>query len=389
MQHRRRQRQQPCQPNSTAAAAELPNKLSTKQVLSAKLAGEVRRSRRFSRRWTPQRWQCDRCQCAVAALSALAVAAIVALSGVLTVLDTDPVHPDHPEALLRLDGQTRLNVSDKVAACKMGHIGAGTTQDDETCRKWRRAFHWVEISPFEQEQFAREQLRRQRADAAADAGSLADLPGPGGNGLNDVDSLLQGLASITVSRKNYCDMYCTTSGLSGRVGRCSMCRHSGARSLWQQLEPEHVQMAACCCCLLAVCWCLHAMAGRTGKYTAKTPLTAPTPSEAIKPEKRLTPQKRLTPPSPPPSAAVVARVTAALECPICFEPYGSAPQFTPRQMACGHTFCECCLDQMLVRLPAEKGGKVLECATCREPMELRRGNAKGLEKNLTILQMME
>ena len=58
-------------------------------------------------------------------------------------------------------------------------------------------------------------------------------------------------------------------------------------------------------------------------------------------------------------------------------------------MACGHTFCECCLDQMLVRLPAEKGAKVLECATCRGVMRIKRGNAKGLEKNYTILQMME
>ncbi len=159
-----------------------------------------------------------------------------------------------------------------------------------------------------------------------------------------------------------------------------MC-HSGSRPLWQQLEPEHVQMTASCCCLLAVCWCLHAMAGRTRKCTAKVP----TPSaEVIKPER----QAAKTPPSPPPSAAVVARVTAALECPICFEPYGSAPQFTPRQMACGHTFCECCLDQMLVRLPAENGTKRLDCATCREPTELRRGNAKSLRKNRTILQMV-
>ena len=114
-----------------------------------------------------------------------------------------------------------------------------------------------------QQRFAREQLQQQlRADdAAADAGSLADLlPGPGGNGLNDVDSLLHGLASITVSQKKYCDKQCKISGLLGRIGRCSMC-HSGARPLWQQLEPEHVQMTASCCCLLAVCWCLHAMAG--------------------------------------------------------------------------------------------------------------------------------
>eukprot|EP01045_Picozoa_sp_COSAG04_P040259 COSAG04_NODE_11680_length_694_cov_1.327731_2_plen_172_part_01 len=160
MQHRRRQRQQPCQPNSTAAAATLPNfsQKSTKQLLSAKLAGEARRSRRFSRRWAPQRWQHCHRWCGVAALSALAVAAIVALSGVLV---TDPVHPDHPEELLRLDGQTRLNVSDKVAACKMGHIGDGATPDDETCRKWRRAFHWVEVSPFVQQRFAREQLQQQ------------------------------------------------------------------------------------------------------------------------------------------------------------------------------------------------------------------------------------
>ena len=44
---------------------------------------------------------------------------------------------------------------------------------------------------------------------------------------------------------------------------------------------------------------------------------------------------------------------------------------------------------MLARLPADNGAKLLDCATCREPTELRRGNAKSLRKNLTILQVVD
>ena len=134
MQHRRRQRQQPCQPSSAAAA--LPNftqKISAKQ-LSAKLAGEARRSRRFSRRWAPQRWQHCHRWCGVAALSALAVAAIVALSGVL---DTDPLHPEAP--VLRLDEPTRLDISDKVAACKMCLLTQGDRGLKPSCCARRRS----------------------------------------------------------------------------------------------------------------------------------------------------------------------------------------------------------------------------------------------------------
>ena len=306
-------------------------------LLSAKLAGDARRSRRFSRRWAPHRWQRGR-WCGVAALAALSVLAVAAI-----------VTLRHPE------------------------------QDDETRWTWRRVFLW----PFVQ-QFAREQLQQQLRQQMQD-----DVAGGGEEG----DSC-------------FCHASCRDAHYCTNHGECSPCEDEDGESvceLWNDsldgscagpcgadasesaaddagsllrigIDMLRQMTAGHCCLAMSICWCLHAME-RTAKMTT--------------PSRRQAATRRANPPSRPPSAAVVARVAAALECPICFERYGAAPQFTPRQMACGHTFCECCLAQMLARLPADNGAKLLDCATCREPTELRRGNAKSLPKNLTILQMVD
>jgi hypothetical protein len=50
-------------------------------------------------------------------------------------------------------------------------------------------------------------------------------------------------------------------------------------------------------------------------------------------------------------------------------------------VACGHSFCEVCLDTMLRPPPAKKGRKRLECPTCREECVVKGGRAAGLPTN--------
>ena len=90
-------------------------------------------------------------------------------------------------------------------------------------------------------------------------------------------------------------------------------------------------------------------------------------------------------PAPAPLPAAAAAATAAgggaaaprpasaefAACPICFDKYSGSTQHQhalyPRVLvACGHTFCEGCLDQMLQPLPLKNGGKRLECPVCRK-----------------------
>jgi hypothetical protein len=47
-------------------------------------------------------------------------------------------------------------------------------------------------------------------------------------------------------------------------------------------------------------------------------------------------------------------------------------------VACGHDFCEGCLDQMLEPLMAKKGRKWLECPTCRTECAVKGGRAAEL-----------
>jgi hypothetical protein len=46
------------------------------------------------------------------------------------------------------------------------------------------------------------------------------------------------------------------------------------------------------------------------------------------------------------------------------QPYSTADGVVPGVLACGHDFCESCRGQMLPRLPASQGRKVLPCPTC-------------------------
>ena len=49
--------------------------------------------------------------------------------------------------------------------------------------------------------------------------------------------------------------------------------------------------------------------------------------------------------------------------------------------ACGHTFCEGCLSQMLRPLRASGGAKRLECPKCRKPCAVKGGRAAELPIN--------
>jgi len=194
--------------------AEAPLPASAYELLSVKLVGEVCR-RKFSRSRAPDPWQRGR-WLGVAALSVIAVATIVALSGT----PTDTLRPEPPEE------QTSMRVSDKLSACKMGW-SFSCTQDNETCRRWKRTFHWVDISPFVQQPVAREQ---PHDDGVADGSFAADsLPGHGDDSSSKrlalVESVLRALASITLSKKKYCAADCKSAALF--TNRCSVSRGLG------------------------------------------------------------------------------------------------------------------------------------------------------------------
>ena len=195
-----------------SATADAPPPTSAHELVSAKLVGEVCR-RKFSRSRAPGHWQRGR-WLGVAALAVLAVATIAALSGTLA----DTLRPEPPEE------QTRLRVSDKLRACKMGW-SFSCTQDNETCRRWKRAFHWVDIAPFVRQPVVREQ---SHGDGATDAGSFVanSLPRHGDDSSKRlVESVLRALASITLSKKKYCNADCKGSALF--TDPCSICRGLG------------------------------------------------------------------------------------------------------------------------------------------------------------------
>ena len=89
---------------------------------------------------------------------------------------------------------------------------------------------------------------------------------------------------------------------------------------------------------------------------------------------------------PPPSAELVSRLYAALECSVCMEDYNLS--CTPRQLRCGHTFCEGCLNTMMLRLPAGKAGKAVACPSCREETVVAKGNATTLQRDLTLMSLL-
>jgi hypothetical protein len=84
----------------------------------------------------------------------------------------------------------------------------------------------------------------------------------------------------------------------------------------------------------------------------------------------------------PARAAIAERPS----CSICMEPYSAAGGVVPRMLvACGHSFCEACLDMMLRPRPAKKGRKRLECPTCRTECAVKGGRASELPTNYDMM----
>ena len=65
-------------------------------------------------------------------------------------------------------------------------------------------------------------------------------------------------------------------------------------------------------------------------------------------------------------------------CSICMGPYSATGGVVPRVRACGHDFCEGCLDMMLRLLSASKSRKVLPCPSCRKECAVKGGRAAEL-----------
>lgn len=77
-------------------------------------------------------------------------------------------------------------------------------------------------------------------------------------------------------------------------------------------------------------------------------------------------------------------------CPVCLELYCRLAEVVPRVLvACGHSVCGGCLDQMLSRTSRMKCGKSLdkrlECPICRKECRVKRGEACSLPINYTAL----
>ena len=89
--------------------------------------------------------------------------------------------------------------------------------------------------------------------------------------------------------------------------------------------------------------------------------------------------------------AELERVKGAEEqrctCSICLEGFQETAAKMPRNMDCGHTFCQGCLELMLVKLPREAKAthKTLPCPTCREDTRVPNGKAEQLVKNFLAL----
>jgi hypothetical protein len=91
------------------------------------------------------------------------------------------------------------------------------------------------------------------------------------------------------------------------------------------------------------------------------------------------------PPSQP-AGAGPRPAPAAPSCEICFEPYSQAAGVVPRILiACGHTFCEGCLGQMLRPVLAVSNWKPLECPKCRTRCNVHGGRASALPTNYDIM----
>ena len=57
----------------------------------------------------------------------------------------------------------------------------------------------------------------------------------------------------------------------------------------------------------------------------------------------------------------------------------------PRILQCGHSACQGCYARLLRPITAQGNVKKLECPTCREVTEVKRGKAANLLKNFSLL----
>ncbi|TYZ66976.1 hypothetical protein PybrP1_000302, partial [[Pythium] brassicae (nom. inval.)] len=78
---------------------------------------------------------------------------------------------------------------------------------------------------------------------------------------------------------------------------------------------------------------------------------------------------------------------ASVECELCNEPYGDEHEHVPRLLACGHTFCEGCLDDW-ARVADSIGS--MDCPTCRRATAFDpREGARSLPKNFELLRVRQ
>jgi len=86
-----------------------------------------------------------------------------------------------------------------------------------------------------------------------------------------------------------------------------------------------------------------------------------------------------------------AALLEALECEICCERYGSAALLTPRNLPCGHTFCESCLIDVAAQSETEDiaGHKTMACPNCRVLAEVPEDGIGELPKNYLVDSMAD
>jgi hypothetical protein len=119
----------------------------------------------------------------------------------------------------------------------------------------------------------------------------------------------------------------------------------------------------------------------SGATTAAAAATAATDSAAA-----ATTAAAAGPAAAPPPAVVTPAPAEQPACTICLEPYSAAGGVVPRMLVtCGHSFCEACLDRMLVPLLVRKGRKRLLCPTCRTECAVRGGRARELPTNYDMM----
>ena len=80
-----------------------------------------------------------------------------------------------------------------------------------------------------------------------------------------------------------------------------------------------------------------------------------------------------------------------LECEICFLLFSSADQRTPRNLPCGHTFCESCLIDIATQSETEDGAghKTMACPNCRVFAEVPENGVGELMKNYLVDSMAD